>query len=332
MSFFRSGLIVLLLFLGLAAGPVKAQTPGDIPFFQPADSLHQGRFWTCVAGGSAVYGGVSLALWHSWYQGYELGPFHWFNDWGEWEHMDKWGHILATYHEANWVYRGALWTGMKRRNAIWTGVGVGMLLQSTIEVMDGFSVKWGFSWYDMAFNALGAGVFAGQEFAWNEQRITIKLSNTFPNYPDDRVWSEDGSRSMTLDQRAVDLFGGPGYQRFFKDYNGMSVWFSANLHSFMPRESRFPKWLNLALGYSVGNVYAGYGYEWEKDGALYRLDPLQYPRHGQFLLSPDIDFKRIPTRSLALKALFGALNFIKIPAPALEVTTLGRVRMRAIYW
>ncbi|MBK8489604.1 MAG: DUF2279 domain-containing protein [Saprospirales bacterium] len=326
----RSTVIVLLICLhGIS---LRGQLFGDMPFLQPADSLHTGRFWTCAAAGAAIYTGVSIALWHSWYRDYELGPFHFFNDWKEWEHMDKWGHVFTAYNEANWSFKGALWTGMPRRKAMWTGVGIGMLLQTTVEVMDGFSEKWGFSGYDFGFNVLGVSLFAAQEMAWQDQRIVMKVSNSLPEYPDELALSTDGLYGTSIRLRAEELFGKPPYQRFLKDYNGQTIWLSGNIRSFLGTESRFPKWLNLAFGYGAENMYAGYGYEWEIDGVTFTADPIRYPRYRQFYLSPDIDFTRIPTRHRGLKTLFGILNFIKIPAPALEVNTLGRVKLHAFYW
>lgn len=329
-GFFRH--VLLTLFLILQGVSLRGQLFGDMPFLEHADTLHKGRFWTCAAAGAAIYTGVSIALWNSWYKDYPLGPFHTFNDWGEWEHMDKLGHIFTAYHEANWSFQGASWTGMDRRKAMWTGVGIGLLLQTTVETMDGFSEKWGFSLYDCGFNLLGVGLFAGQEMAWGEQRVGVKVSNSLPGYPDDPVYSKDHTHVTLLSLRAEELFGKPGYQRFLKDYNGQTYWVTANIGAFLKEESRFPKWLNLAVGYSAENMYAGYDYEWESAGILYAIDPEEYPRYGQFFLAPDVDFTRIPTRSRLLKTLFGVLNFIKFPSPALEVNTLGKVRLRALYW
>lgn len=326
----RKSIAILLFCLQLTAG--KGQLFGDMPFLQPADTLHPGRFWACAGAGAAIYSGVSVALWHSWYKDYDQGPFHFFNDWREWEHMDKMGHVFTTYIEANWSFQGAMWTGIPRRKAMWTGVGIGILLQTTVEVMDGFSDKWGFSWYDYGANLLGAGAFAGQEIAWGEQRIVFKTSNAFPKYPEAMAYSEDGTQSVLLRERAEELFGKPAYQRFIKDYNGQAIWATANIRSFLGAESRFPKWLNLAVGYSAENLYAGFGYDFEKDGVRYYVAPSEYPRYSQFFLSPDIDLTRIPTRSRALKTVFSILNCFKIPGPALEVTTLGKVRLHPLFW
>ena len=117
-------------------------------------TFNKGRFWGCAAIGTGLYVGASIGMWESWYKGYELTSFHTFNDMGEWNDMDKVGHTVAAYNEAVLLYRGALWTGMNRRTAMWTGAGIAFGLQLTVEMMDGFSEKWGFSWGDIAFNTI----------------------------------------------------------------------------------------------------------------------------------------------------------------------------------
>lgn len=320
--------LTILLFLCQVA-PAQDR----LPLLENADSLHRTRFWVTLGGGTAIYSGISVALWETWYKGYELTGMHAFDDWNEWENVDKAGHLFTAYNEANWSFQGALWTGMDRRKAMWTGVGVGMLLQSTIEVMDGFSAKWGFSWYDMGFNVLGVGLFAGQELLWEEQRIVCKVSANFPEYPTALIQSTDGQAFSSLAQRAEDLYGRPFYQRFLKDYNAQVNWLSFNLHSFLIRkeESRFPQWLNVAVGYGAENMFAGYETFWEEDGRVFQVDNELYPRYSQVFLSFDVDLRRIPTRHRALRTAFGVLNFIKIPSPALEINSLGKVRGHWFY-
>ena len=82
-----------------------------------------------------------------------------------------------------------------------------MFLQSTVEVMDGFSAEWGFSWSDMAANAIGMGTFVAQEAIWDEQRIILKISTNrrLPS-PDEFVMSVDGSTSASVRERHLDLY------------------------------------------------------------------------------------------------------------------------------
>jgi hypothetical protein len=327
----RTLLVFFLCFTGICT---HAQEPLRRHILDPADSLDRVRFWTCAAGGAAIYGGFSVALYNAWYKGYELTGFHTFDDFGEWHHMDKAGHLFTTYMESNYAFRGALWTGMDRRAAMWTGAGVGMLLQTTVEVMDGFSAKWGFSWSDMAFNVAGAGLFVGQEMLWADQRILMKASVGRPNYSDDPIYSIDGKQRTSLAERARELYGTTFAEAFLKEYNALTLWASANVHSFLPKnDSKFPRWLNVSVGYGAENLFGGFANEWEgSEGAVFRLDPVQYPRYQQFYLSFDVDLTRIRTKSRVLKLVLGTLNWIKIPSPTLEVNTLGQVKFHPLFW
>lgn len=322
---------LLLCWLSLST---TAQTQERLPFLQPADTLHQGRFWTCVGAGTAMYSGVSVGLWHFWYKNYERSGFQFFNDWGEWEHQDKAGHFLTAYHEAQWVYQGARWTGMSQRSSLWTGVAVASGLQLTVEMMDAFSAKWGFSWPDVAFNTLGVSLFAAQELLWQEQRIGMKVSSTPMRYPDVWVTSLDGNRQSSLQSRAEELFGSGFPETFFKDYNALITWVSVNPASFLGcRKPRYlPAWLNVSVGYGAQNMFGGFRNEWPSDNPMFVLSSEEFPRYRQFYLSLDVDFSRIPTRSRFLRTVFRAINFLKVPAPVLEYNTLGQWRLYPVYW
>jgi hypothetical protein len=328
------GIFALLAFSTPAWGQSYGASGRLHPLAIP-DSLHQGRFWLAIGGGTAIYSGASVILWESWYKGYELGGFRTFNDWGGWENHDKWGHVFTAYNEARWAYGGARWTGMKDRSAMWTGVGVSVLLQTTVEIMDGFSTNWGFSWYDVGANMIGSGLFLGQELLWEEQRIVVKVSSTTPRYPDLALLPTNGvDASSSLDARSRQLFGDTYVQRFLKDYNAQTIWLSANPTAFLPQERSYwwPRWLNVAVGYGAQNMLGAHVNSWSEGEANYSLDPDQFPRYRQYYLSLDVDLTRIPTRSRVLKTVFGVLNFVKIPAPVLEYNSLGQWKGHLIYW
>jgi hypothetical protein len=323
------------LFLSLCLLPLASLSAQNWRFLEPADSLDPGRFWTCAGIGAGLYTGASIGLYHAWYKGHELTGFHTFDDWGEWKDMDKAGHILSAYAEAALSFRGARWTGLDRRKSLWVATGVSLLIQSTIEVMDGFSAKWGFSWYDMGANLVGTGAFVGQELAWQEQRILFKASNHGYNYPDHLVYPVGGGPPMSLRQRADELYGSTYAEIFLKDYNALRVWASVNPHAFLSgsKPGWLPPWLNIAVGYSGGNLYGGFENAWDgPNGERYVLDPTLFPRHRQFYLSLDADLSRIPTRSNVLRTVFHLLNWVKVPAPALEFNSLGRFRAHPLLW
>lgn len=335
MTHFRLKTIAFLAAL-FFCGLLPAQQGKLNAFLEPADTFNRARFWMATGTGVTLYTAASIGLWHAWYKNYELGGFRTFDDSGEWYRMDKWGHMFAANMQSWLIFNTARWVGMDRRASMWTGAGGAMLLQTTIEVMDGFSAKWGFSWYDMAFNTLGAGLFVGQELLWEEQRIWMKVSNTRPDYSTAPLYSIDGQATTTLHARAVELYGATFAEAFLKDYNGQTIWFSVNPAAFLlPHrpDSKFPRWLNLAFGIGAQNMYGGHHNNWsDEEGNRFRYDDPAHPRMRQFYLSLDVDLTRIPTRSRILKVLFGALNWIKIPAPTIEFNGDGTVKAYPFYW
>jgi hypothetical protein len=243
--------------------------------------------------------------------------------------MDKMGHLYTTYFESLWIYKLARWTGIEEKPSLWTGVGLGLLFQGTVEVLDGFSAEWGFSLADAGFNLLGSGMFVAQQQLWNEQRIVFKVSSTPISYPERIVTSTDGEEMVSLRARAEDLFGRGYAERFLKDYNAQTTWLSVNIHSFLRPESRFPKWLNVAVGYGAQNMYGGFRNSWKEEGDHeFMLSEEHYPRYSQVYLSPDIDFSRIPARSPFVRTLLGMLNVFKMPGPVLELNSEEGVSLR----
>ena len=315
----------------------QAAISNNVKFFslEPASSFNKKRFWTGAGTGFGLWAGASVAMWQAWYKDFPITGFHTFDDSKEWRGMDKFGHAQAAYAHSYYTFKGARWTGMDRRKAMWTGIGVALGIQSTVEIMDGFSEEWGFSVTDMAFNVLGAGTFAAQELLWKEQRILIKVSSTRPRYPNLPIYSVEGGQETSLRERADELFGSTPSEVFLKDYNAMTIWASFNVKSFAKKKenNRFPEWLNLALGIGAGNIYGGFRNEWTGvDGGGFVLNGDEFPRYTQMFLAPDIDFSRIPARQKWLKILLTTLNWVKLPSPVMEVNTQGEVKFRPIYW
>lgn len=314
-------LIVLLTGFFCMAGKTQ-----KLHFFTPADTFHSGRFYTALGFSTVAYTGFSIGLYNAWYKEYNTGKFHTFNDWNEWRHMDKTGHVYTAYMQANLCFKGAKWTGLNKKQAMLTGLICGGLFQSTIEVMDGFSDQWGFSVPDIASNFLGLGIFAAQQWIWNDQYFTLKISSIPKTYPNTSLTSDNGQAATTLATRANDLFGSSFAEKFLKDYNSQVYWLSFSPASFIQKSSKWPKWLNLALGYGAGNMYGGYQNEWTTSGHTFRLDESVYPRYSKFYLGFDVDLTRIKTKNPTVKTLFSVFNIFKIPSPALEVNTLGQVQ------
>jgi len=318
-------IVPVTLFFIYFAQLLNGQLYSDsLSFFQPSPEYNKTRSYTVLGFTSLTFAGFSYGLYNTWYKDYDQSSFHFFNDWGEWNNMDKAGHVYTAYLQGVLCYKGAKWAGLSDKDAILTGAICGTLFQTTVEVMDGFSTEWGFSLSDFGANALGVGAFAFQQAHWGEQKFLIKESSTGMARPDVSVMSVDGNSSMTLRERGNDLFGSSLPERYLKDYNNQTYWVSANVHSLLPKGNSWPSWLNVAVGYGSENLYGGFTNQWESDGAFYDIND-QFPRYRQYYLSLDVDLSKIRTDNYFLKSVLTLFNIIKVPAPALEVTSQGEV-------
>lgn len=297
----------------------------------PSDTFNRHRFWLLLGTGTSSYVGAIALLQNLWYAQYAQSSFHLFNDEGEWMQMDKVGHLISAYQGSKWVYGAMRWSGMKNKNAAWFGMGVGTAFQATIEILDGFSSEWGFSWSDIAANTTGCALFGIQQAVWDEQRVVLKVSNTPRKYPLTVVRSIDGAKTTTIRDRTNDLYGDNYTQTFFKDYNQIIIWVSVNPKSFY-KNSRLPDWLNVAVGYGAENMYGGYKNEWPAKAPVFRLSDTDYPRYRQCYLSLDIDLSRIKTKSKFVRTLARTFNFVKIPSPTVEFNTLGKLKFHPLLW
>jgi uncharacterized protein YfiM (DUF2279 family) len=250
----------------------------------------------------ALYAVSMTGLYFAWYADYPQSNFHFYNDNGEWMQMDKIGHGVTSYLVGSFGYEMLRDAGLDEKHSIWLGGTLGLAFLTTVEVFDGFSSEWGFSWGDMAANTLGAGLFIGQQFLWHEQRITLKYSFHTTEFADYRP----------------DVLGSNFLQQTIKDYNGQTYWASFNFKSlFLNKESKFPTWLNFAFGYGATGMTGGYENALEHNGK-----PIPYyDRQRQFYFSLDVDFTKIPTNNKVLKYTFKVLNIFKVPFPTLEYNT-----------
>lgn len=295
-------------------------------FFMPKDDFHKVRFQTALTFTSVTYSAFSTGLYHAWYKNFDKGPFRLYNDWGEWSHMDKWGHVYSSYFQTMLGFNGARWTGLNSNKAIWTGLAMSTLFQTTIEVMDGFSSEWGFSLPDVAANTAGSLLFATQQRLWNQQRILLKFSSSRKEYSDTQIISSDGLKSVSLSERAYDLYGSGIFERYLKDYNAQIYWASIRIHSFLPESAIWPPWLNVALGYSAENMFGGYVNTWTHQGHVFEINPEIYPRYSQFFLGFDIDLPGLNPGNPLLKTLCSVFQIFKIPGPAIELNTRGQIK------
>jgi uncharacterized protein YfiM (DUF2279 family) len=311
--------IFFLVSLSYFSSPMIGQK-----WLKPIDTLNLPRAKTALIGTGAIYAGFSLGLYNVWYKKYDQSSFHFFNDGGEWSNMDKYGHVYSSYFQGITCYKISKWTGLSERKSIITGVVASTLFQTTIEVMDGYSTKWGFSGRDVVANLSGLGLFAVQQHYWGAQRISFKVSSIPKQYSKLPIASIDGSSYSSISNRATSLYGSGYFERFLKDYNAQVYWISADIKSFFP-SSKWPRWLNIAMGYGADNMYGGFKNEWFENDQQFVLSQDNYPRIHQFYLGFDLNMTNLGIKNRTLRSIFNTLDIFKAPSPAIELNSLGQL-------
>ena len=275
-------------------------------YLEPSDSLNINKRNTVVIAEASIAILSVIGLNELWYKDYPKSNFHTINDGKEWMQMDKLGHVFSSYQLGRFGAEALEWSGVRKKDQLIYGATIGFGFLTAIEVLDGFSEEWGFSWSDMAANAAGTSLYIGQELLWEEQRIMFKYSFHRTKYAPQRP----------------DKLGNGLLEEALKDYNGQTYWLSANLKSFF-KNSKIPSWLNVAFGYGADGMLTG------------ENEPLniRYPNQSrirQFYLSFDVDLTKIRTNSHFLKTIFSVFNAIKVPFPALEFTDKNGIKLHAI--
>lgn len=243
-----------------------------------------------------------LTLNHVWYKNSERQSFRFFNDNAEWKQVDKAGHFFAAYWLSSASSTLLNGTGIPSKKADVVGAAAGFLLTVPIEILDGYSQGYGASVGDIVADAAGPAFFLGQKFLWKEIRVTPKFSFHRTGYAPQRP----------------ELLGDDMLSQIVKDYNGQTYWLSVDMDKFI----KFPRWLNLAVGYGAHDMVFGRDHE----NKAYGFDP-----HRQYYFAVDFDLTCIKTRSSFVKTLLFVLNSVRLPAPAVELSRRGS-RFHPIYF
>lgn len=270
-------------------------------FLTPSDTLHIPRRNAVVISEIALSSTALIGLNELWYADFKRSKFHTVDDNAQWLQMDKVGHVFTAYQMGRQGANLLNWSGVSKKNQLLYGATLGFGFLTAVEVLDGYSSEWGFSWGDVGANALGTGLYISQELLWNEQRIDVKF----------------GFRQSPFAALRPDKLGESFMEQVLKDYNGQTYWLSFNLHSFF-KQSKIPKWLNVAFGYGGEGMLSGLE---DADNQLLTT----IPRYRQFYLSLDVNLSNLSTNSALLKTIFNIFNMIKIPFPALEFNKNGAV-------
>lgn len=298
----KTALLTFLLLTAARLLPVCAQ---DSARYHSAPNPKRVRL--LAIGSTTAYAATLVGLQQLWYKEQPRSAFHFFDDNAQWKQMDKAGHLYTTYQVSRLGTQAFAWAGLPPRKAALLGGVTGLVFQTPIELLDGFSAAYGASWGDVAANAAGTVLFVGQQLLWQEARIHPRFS----------------FHPTALARLRPNVLGKNLLEQPLKDYNGQTYWLSFDVKPWLGGGSRFPAWLNLSLGYGAQDmVHATEGVNRSQGFAAYR----------QYYLSFDVNFTRIPTKSRLVRSLLFVLNTIHVPAPALELNRKRGLVFHPLYF
>lgn len=250
---------------------------------------------TFAAGATGVaFTGSMIALDRVWYRNFDRQPFQFFNDAAEWKQMDKFGHIYSAFQIAYAGGRVLQWCDVPLNKAtIWASV-ASFAMISSIEYFDGRSAAYGASLSDVAANAMGSLLYAGQIARWKEVRIYPKFS-----------FQRSGLAPLR-----PEVLGNGLSEEWLKDYNGQTYWLSLDADKFFA----FPDWLNICVGIGAQNML----YARDEQNLAVGRTP-----YRQFYIGVDLDLTFVRSRSKVVNTLLYIANMIRLPAPAFELSKNG---------
>lgn len=182
-----------------------------------------------ATGGAFIIGHGFLN--NMWWKG-EKSSFHfnWKEDWSYALGADKAGHFYFPYLVTNIYSQLFQWSGIEENKSYIYSAALGMSYQTYIEIRDGFSKQYGFSWGDFGADALGAGYPLLQNQLPLLKNFNLKISF----YPSNKF--RQHSNKAIID-----------------DYESTYHWLSVNVKNLLPNEIKnyYPAFINIAIGHSV---------------------------------------------------------------------------------
>ncbi len=252
--------------------------------------IHPVRFAIVTGTAAAAIAGTHIYQANGWWKD-NARSFHFQEDLRYGRSVDKLGHFYGTTVEVFMLRNSYRWAGLSNEASLYWGSAGALLFQTYIEIEDGFH-EWGFDRVDFAANVAGAAWPIAQYHSSFLRNFDFKFSY----HP-----------SQVLDENCGIGFQGQKHI-ILDDYEGQTLWLSAKVKNLLP-ESWKPIWpapLQLSLGYRVRDVCAA-----GSNRAPY----------SAFLLALDLDMTEvIPNDTPFLKLLGQALNFIKFPMPAVQIS------------
>lgn len=244
------------------------------------DSIKTGRLYTfgAVTAGAFIYGyGLQNNMW---WKG-EYSDFHtnWREDWQSSLGADKIGHFYFGYSLTNIYKHGLNWAGFsKEKSLLYSGLFI-FTYQTFLEIRDGFSKDYGFSWGDFSANLMGSMYPLLQNKFDILQNFNFKISFQ----PSERF--KQNSHSYITD-----------------DYESTYHWLTIDIDDLFPSVDHFIfRFFNVAIGHSVKG-----------------LDQSGNGKH-EFFIGLDWDLRELPGNNKLFTFLKETLNLYHLPAPTIKI-------------
>ncbi|PLX23132.1 MAG: hypothetical protein C0600_15690 [Ignavibacteria bacterium] len=286
-------ILLAAVFLFAAASPLLASPAARVS--DPDSSINSTRLW--IVGGTMFAANVGIMAYYftTFYNDNyaQRAPFHTFDDWYNADlNVDKLGHIWGTQTYTHTLYHIFRWTNMPETESMYWSSGLAMLYQLEMEITDGLYERWGFSWWDMGANSVGA-VWPNLQRSYPAlQSVNLKMSYR-PSHAVKAGWIEHD---------------------YLRDYDGFTYWLSLSVNDFLPEavEPYWPDWLAIAVGYGANRTMLG-------DGIYNSVNGVGQGEQ-EWYVALDYDLRKLPGDSAFMQFVKESLNLFHWPAPAIRFT------------
>ena len=257
--------------------------------------VHATRLW--LMGGTMAVANAAIAVYFfETYYNDEFAtraPFHTFNDWYNADlNVDKVGHIWSAQAYAQAMYHMFRWANMDQTASMYWSSGLAFFFQLEMEITDGLFEKWGFSWWDIAANTIGA-VWPNLQRVYPALRPVMLKMSYHPSAAVNKGWVEHD---------------------YLRDYDGFTYWLAVSVEDLLPAAAKpwWPDWLGVAVGYGANQTMLG-----EK---IYNSRNGVGQGEQEWYIALDYDLRKLPGDTAFLRWLKESLNIFHLPAPAIRLT------------
>ncbi len=289
---FRSAAILLLGLCGFALSSAdrglswrdssfdyRSEDPGDTLRVLDGTRVAGVASATLVAYGAAYWLVLDKGWWYE-----DDNVFHFENDFDYALNLDKFGHFAFGVLVGESFYEGYHWAGLSEfKSYLFAGLSA-FATHVAIDIKDGFAPQWGFSVFDVLSGTLGGFLPMAERYVPLFKYVDLK-------------WSYWINTRAYYDQSETGVFS--------DDYVNQTFWASFKVHRMLPAAIRdyYPGWLALAVGLSI-------------DERVFTGEPNP---HREVYVALDYDLEAFRPQQRWARTLVKYLNYIKFPAPTLQV-------------